>query len=88
MVDYFTKRAEAIPLAQADAPSVAQAIVTQWIATHGVPLQLHSDQGPSSKVGSWPTIAVFWAFVRQEQRPTIPKGTARQREQFEQSKVC
>ncbi len=46
MVDYFNKWAEAIPLAQADAPSVAQAIVTQWISTHGVPLQLHSDQGP------------------------------------------
>ncbi len=46
MVDYFTKWAEAIPLGQADALSVAQTIVMQWIATHGVPLQLRSDQGP------------------------------------------
>ena len=45
MIDYFTKWAEAIPIKQQDAETVAVAIVNEWIARYGAPVQLYSDQG-------------------------------------------
>ncbi|BHF65275.1 hypothetical protein SprV_0200828500 [Sparganum proliferum] len=36
---------EAVPLPQADAITVAKAILSEWICRHGVPERLHSDQG-------------------------------------------
>jgi len=45
MQDYFTKWPEAIPLRDAMAKSVAQALLTV-ISTWGPPVELLSDQGP------------------------------------------
>lgn len=45
LVDYFTKWCEAVPLAQIDATTVANAIVNEWICNWGAPNQLHSDRG-------------------------------------------
>ncbi|BHF65296.1 hypothetical protein SprV_0200830600 [Sparganum proliferum] len=45
LVDFFTKWCEAVPLPQADAITVAKAILSEWICRHGVPERLHSDQG-------------------------------------------
>ena len=43
--DYFTKYTDAFPLRRHTAPVVADIIMRRWIAYHGVPKQLHSDQG-------------------------------------------
>lgn len=45
MVDLFTKWCEAVPLAETDAVTVGHAILKDWVARWGAPLQLHSDQG-------------------------------------------
>ncbi|BHF73008.1 hypothetical protein SprV_0401608100 [Sparganum proliferum] len=47
MVDCFTKMAEAVPLPDASAPTVARAIFNGWICRWGAPDQLHSDRGSS-----------------------------------------
>ena len=45
LVDYFTKWCEAIPLAEIDATTVANAVLYHWICRWGAPGQLHSDRG-------------------------------------------
>ena len=46
MVDRFTGWVEAVPLKDTKAPTVAKAILDNWVAAHGVPFQTHSDRGP------------------------------------------
>ena len=43
--DYFTKWAEAIPLPDQEAETVAHAVVHEFICGFGTPRQLHSDRG-------------------------------------------
>ncbi|BHF70456.1 hypothetical protein SprV_0301350700 [Sparganum proliferum] len=47
MVDCFTKMAEAVPLPDASAPTVARAMFNGWICRWGALDQLHSDRGSS-----------------------------------------
>jgi transposase InsO family protein len=46
LVDHFTKWAEAIPVANHTAPTVAQALMAHVFTKYGAPKQLLSDQGP------------------------------------------
>ncbi len=43
--DYFTKYTDAIPLRRHTAKNVANALMSNWIAYHGVPSEILSDQG-------------------------------------------
>ena len=45
MIDSFSGWAEAVPLPDQTAESVARAFFQHWIARYGVPEQVHSDQG-------------------------------------------
>ena len=45
MMDGFTKWAEAIPVGEITARSVAKVVLEQWVARYGIPDQIHSDQG-------------------------------------------
>ena len=45
IIDLFTKWAEAIPLADQKATTIAKAVVDNWICRHGVPYQILTDQG-------------------------------------------
>lgn len=45
IVDRYTRWPTAIPICDATAPTVAQALIDQWIANFGVPLKITSDQG-------------------------------------------
>ena len=44
MVDYFTRYAEAVPLPNRRATTIAKAIYGEWICRHGVMEILYSDQ--------------------------------------------
>ena len=46
MIDGLTGRAEAVPIDDQRAVTVAHAVYTEWIARYGVPEQIHSDRGP------------------------------------------
>ncbi len=46
MIDYYSKRAEAYALPNHKAETVANCIVTRWIAHHGIPMRLHRDNAP------------------------------------------
>ena len=45
VMDYFTKWPEAYALPNQEAVTVAKVLVDEFIPRHGVPLELHSDQG-------------------------------------------
>jgi len=45
MMDGFTKWAEAVPVGETTARSVAKVFLEQWVARYGIPDQVHSDQG-------------------------------------------
>jgi transposase InsO family protein len=46
LVDHFSKWAEAIPLANHTAPTVARALMTHVFSRYGAPRQLLTDRGP------------------------------------------
>jgi Integrase core domain len=46
LVDHFSKWAEAIPLSNHTAPTVAKALMTNVFSRYGVPRQLLTDRGP------------------------------------------
>ncbi len=46
MIDYFSKWAEAYALPNHEAKTVADCIVNRWIAHHGIPIGIHSDNAP------------------------------------------
>ena len=43
--DYFTKWVEAYPVPNHTALTVADKLVTEFISSFGVPLEIHTDQG-------------------------------------------
>ena len=43
--DYFSKYTDAFPLRRHTAPVVGDILMRRWIAYHGVPKTIHSDQG-------------------------------------------
>ncbi len=45
MGDFFSKWAEAAPLPNQEARTVADAIINQWVSRFGVLDSIHSDQG-------------------------------------------
>lgn len=45
MTDFFTKWANARPMKEIDAGTVAQEFIAGWVADHGVPYQIHTDRG-------------------------------------------
>ena len=46
-IDYFTRWAEAFPLHNQEATTVAKVLVNNVFARYGLPMQLISDQGPN-----------------------------------------
>ncbi len=46
MIDYFSKWAEAYALPNNKVETVADCIVNRWIAHHGIPMRIHSDNAP------------------------------------------
>ncbi len=46
VIDYFSKWAEAYALPNHKAEIVADCIVKRWIAHHGIPVRIHSDNAP------------------------------------------
>ena len=45
IIDGLTGWAEAVPISDQSAPTVARAVYTEWISRCGVPEQLHFDRG-------------------------------------------
>ena len=46
IIDHYSRWAEAIPVRNQEAVTVAKVLVDQWISRYGCPLQILTDQGP------------------------------------------
>ncbi|GAA48974.1 pro-Pol polyprotein, partial [Clonorchis sinensis] len=74
MVDYLTKWCEAVPVKQQDARTIASAIVSEWVSRYGVPVILHSDQGPAFESYLLREICAFLGIHKTRTTPYHPEG--------------
>ncbi len=49
VIDYYSKWAKAYALPNHRAKTVADCVVSRWIAHYGIPLRLHSNNAPAFK---------------------------------------
>ena len=62
MINGLTGRAEAVPIADQSAATVARAVYTQWIACYGVPEQLHADRGTQFNAALFAELCATFGF--------------------------
>ncbi|GAA54787.1 gap-Pol polyprotein [Clonorchis sinensis] len=74
MVDYLTKWCEAVPVKQQDARTIASVIVSEWVSRYGVPVILHSDQGPAFESYLLREICAFLGIHKTRTTPYHPEG--------------
>ena len=60
IVDYFTRWAEAFPLPDQQAETVAKTFVHEFVCRYGAPLELHSDQGRNFECPVPRSLSAVW----------------------------
>ena len=61
IVDRFTRWPEAIPLSDISTTSCARALISNWIARFGVPMDISSDRGPQFTSQVWTAMAELFS---------------------------
>ena len=82
--DYFSKYTDAFPLRRHTAPIVADILMRRWIVYHGVPKQIHSDQGPEFEGTLIRSLANLLGFNKTRTSPYRPQSDG-QVERFNRS---
>jgi transposase InsO family protein len=72
--DYFTKYTDAFPLRHHTAPVVADILMRRWIVYHGVPKQVHSDQGPEFESALIQSLAKLLGSTKTRTAPYRPQS--------------
>ena len=75
VIDRFTRWPEAIPLAQTDTAAIGRAFALHWVARFGVPSDITSDRGLSSRQRCGELSRNRWAQKSTIQRLTIHRRT-------------
>ena len=77
MIDSFSGWAEAVPLADQTAESVAKAFFQSCITLYRVPLQVHTDQGPQFESALFQKLCeLVWAY-KSRTTPYRPKANGK-----------
>lgn len=74
VVDCFTKWPEAMPLKDKKANTVARSLVDQVFSRHGVPLELHTDQGRNFESKLFQEMAVLLGIKKTRTTPLHPQS--------------
>lgn len=82
--DYFSKYTDAFPLRRHTAPVVADILMRRWIVYHGVPRQIHTDQGTEFESTLMQTLARLLGFEKTRTSPYRPQSDG-QVERFNRS---
>jgi len=82
--DYFSKYTDAFPLRRHTAHIVADTLMRRWIAYHGVPKQLHSDQGSEFEGHLVRALSKLLGFAKIKTSPYRPQSDG-QVERFNRS---
>ncbi|KAK2577752.1 hypothetical protein KPH14_011855, partial [Odynerus spinipes] len=74
VVDYFSKWLEVVPLLNQQATTIAKALVREVISRHGVPLELHSDQGRSFESSIFKELMKILGIKKTRTTPLHPQS--------------
>ena len=74
VMDYFTKWAEAYPLRNQEAETVAKVLVEQFICRFGVPLSIHTDQGTNFESRVFQSICRLLGINKTRTTPYHPQS--------------
>ncbi len=74
MTDVFSKYTLAVPTRDQRAETVAQALVTEWFYSFGVPGRLHSDQGRNFESLLIRQLCEFYGVEKSRTTPYHPDG--------------
>lgn len=72
--DYFTKWAEAIPIKDIEAVTVAQKFIERVVSIFGVPLSMHSDQGSNFESNVFKEMCNILGIHKTRTTPFRPKS--------------
>ena len=74
VMDYFTKWAEAYPLRNQEAETIAKVLVEQFICRFGVPLSIHTDQGTNFESRVFQSICRLLGINKTRTTPYHPQS--------------
>jgi transposase InsO family protein len=74
ITDYFTKWTDAFALKRHTAPIVAETLMFKFIAQHGAPKQIHSDQGPEFESNLYKELARLLQISKYRTTPYRPQS--------------
>ena len=77
MIDGLTGWAEAVPIADQSAPTVARAVYTEWISRYGVPEQLHSDRGVQFESAVFAELCAVFEIEKTQTTPYRPQANGK-----------
>ena len=74
VVDCFTKWPEAIPLKNKRASTIARSLVDQVFSRHGIPLELHTDQGRNFECSLFKEMSLLLGMKKTRTTPLHPQS--------------
>ena len=77
MIDGLTGWAEAVPIADQSAPTVARAVQTEWISRYGIPEQLHSDRGVQYESAEFAELSAVFGIEKTRTTPYRPQANGK-----------
>ena len=73
VVDHFTKHAEAYPLPDKETPTVARALLNEFVSRYGVPYVIHTDQGTNFELNLFKEICTLLGIANTRTSPYRPQ---------------
>ena len=77
MIDGLTGWAEAVPIFDQSAATVARAVYSEWIARYGVPEQLHSDRGVQFESAVFVELCALFGIDKTRTTPYRPQANGK-----------
>ena len=77
MIDRLTGCAEAVPIADQSAATVARTVDNEWYARYGVPEQLHSDRGTQFEAALFTEVCATFGVDKTRTTPYRPQANGK-----------
>ena len=77
MIDGFTGWAEAVPIANQRAVTLARAVFGEWFARYGVPDRIHSDRGPQLESALFTELCSTFGIEKTRTTPYRPQANGK-----------